>query len=315
MCEQLGFGITGILTGNDIASMSDDALSRAVEKTNIFARVTPVQKERIITALKRNSHVVGFLGDGINDAPSMRKADVSISVNNAVDVAKESADIILLRKSLHVIYYGVLEGRKTFGNTIKYIQMGISSNFGNMFSAAGASLFMSFLPMLPVQILLNNLMYDFSETTISTDNVDKEYMEKPKKMNVKFINDFMIFFGPISSVFDFLTFGVMIFFFHAAEPLFQTAWFMESLCTQTMVIFMIRTKKPFYQSRPGLLLAISSLIVVVLGILLPYTPVGAYFGFTPPPLIFLFVLVGFVILYLGLVELLKVWFYKEHPDF
>ena len=315
VCEQLGFKITGILTGNDMAALSDEALSRAVETANIFARVTPIQKDRIITALKRNGHVVGFLGDGINDAPSMRKADVSISVNNAVDVAKESADLILLRKSLHVLYDGVLEGRKTFGNTMKYIQMSISSNFGNMFSAAGASLFMSFLPMRPIQILLNNLMYDMSEMTISTDNVDKEYIEKPKKMDVKFINDFMLFFGPFSSLFDFLTFGVMIFVFNASESLFQTAWFMESLCTQTMIIFIIRTRKPFWQSKPGLLLVLSSLLVIGAAVALPYTPIGAYFGFTPPPLNFLLVLAGFVIVYLGLVEFFKARFYKEHPGF
>jgi len=315
VCEQLGFKIKGILTGGDIAGLSDEALSRAVEKANIFSRVTPVQKERIINALKRNGHVVGFLGDGINDAPSMRKADVSISVNNAVDVAKESADLILLRKSLHVLYDGVLEGRRTFGNTMKYIHMNISSNFGNMFSAAGASLFMSFLPMRPIQILLNNLLYDFSEMTISTDNVDKEYIEKPKKMDVKLINDFMLFFGPFSSIFDFLTFGAMIFVFHASEPLFQTAWFMESLCTQTMIIFIIRTRKPFWQSRPGLLLAVSSLLVVAAAVALPYTPIGTYFGFTPPPISFLLVLAGFVVVYLGLVEFFKARFYKEHPGF
>ncbi|VVB73926.1 putative copper-exporting P-type ATPase A [uncultured archaeon] len=315
ICGQLGFKIKGILTGSEIAGLPDEALTKAVEKANIFARVTPIQKERIIEALKRNGHVVGFLGDGINDAPPMRKADVSISVNNAVDVAKESADLILLHKSLHVLYDGVLEGRKTFGNTMKYIQMGISSNFGNMFSAAGASLFMNFLPMLPIQILLNNLLYDFSEMTISTDNVDKEYVEKPKRMDVKFIKDFMVFFGPFSSLFDFLTFGVMIFVFNASASLFQTAWFMESLCTQTMIIFIIRTRRPFYQSRPGLLLAVSSLLVVAAAMALPYTPLGAYFGFTPPPMDFLLVLAGFVVVYLGLVEFFKARFYREHPGF
>ncbi|MEM3369766.1 MAG: magnesium-translocating P-type ATPase [Candidatus Micrarchaeia archaeon] len=315
VCEQLGFNVTGILTGEEIASMSDDALAVAVEKCNLFTRITPVQKDRVIEALKKRGHVVGFLGDGINDAPSMRKADVSISVNNAVDVAKESADIILLRKSLHVIFDGVMEGRKTFGNTMKYIQMGISSNFGNMFSAAGASIFLPFLPMRPIQILLNNLLYDFSEMTISTDNVDEEYTKKPKRMDVKFINDFMIFFGPFSSIFDFLTFGVLIFVFNASESLFQTAWFMESLCTQTLIIFIIRTKKPFYKSRPSLLLTLSSLLVVALAVMLPYTFIGSYFQFTPPPMSFLLFLVGFVLVYLGLVELFKARFYANHPEF
>ena len=246
VCEHLGFDIKGIVTGSEIAQMLDDALARIVEEANVFCRVTPAQKDRIINALKNNGHVVGFLGDGINDAPSLKTADVGISVDNAVDVAKESADIILLQNDLRVLHDGVLEGRKTFGNTMKYIMMGVSSNFGNMFSVAGASLFLPFLPMLPTQILLNNLLYDFSQSTIPTDKVDQKYVEKPKRLDIRFIRRFMVFLGPVSSLFDFLTFFMMLFIFKASEPLFQTAWFIESLTSQTLVIFAIRTKKsPF----------------------------------------------------------------------
>ena len=211
ICEQLGFEIKGVVLGTDIAQMHDDALARVVEEANVFARVTPVQKDRIINLLKDNGHVVGFMGDGINDAPSLKTSDVGVSVNNAVDVAKESADIILLENDLTVLAQGVLEGRKTFGNTMKYVMMGISSNFGNMFSVAGASLFLPFLPMLPVQILLNNLLYTLSQATITSDNVDEEYIERPKRWDISFIRNFMIVEGPISSIFDYLTFFLMLF--------------------------------------------------------------------------------------------------------
>jgi len=312
-CQELGFNIKGIALGKDLAQMADDALARVVEDTNVFARVSPAQKDRIMNALKKNGHVVGFLGDGINDAPSLKTADVSISVENAVDVAKESADIILLRKSLMVLKDGVLEGRKTFGNTMKYILMGTSSNFGNMFSVAGASLFLPFLPMLPTQILLNNLLYDLSESTITTDNVDEEYAEKPKRWDISLIRRMMIFIGPISSIFDFLTFFIMLLVFNAAVPLFQTAWFMESLCTQTLVIFIIRTRRsPFYRSRPSRLLTLSSLCVVALAIIIPFTPLGALFGFVEPPLSFFAVLVGLIVAYLIMVEVVKRWFYRRY---
>jgi Mg2+-importing ATPase len=312
-CQRLDFKIKGIVLGNEIAQMHDDALARAVEEANIFARVTPAQKDRIMNALKNNGHVVGFLGDGINDAPSMKAADVGISVDNAVDVAKESADLILLQKNLRVLHKGILEGRKTFGNTMKYIMMGTSSNFGNMFSVAGASLFLPFLPMLPIQILLNNLLYDFSGSTIPTDNVDSEYVEKPKKLDVSFIRKFMIFLGPISSIFDFLTFFIMLFVFNATEPLFQTAWFLESLSTQTLVVFIIRTRKtPFYKSKPSKLLVFSSIIVVSLALIMPFTPLGALFRFVKPPAAFFIVLAGLIVVYLVLVELVKNWFYKRY---
>jgi Mg2+-importing ATPase len=314
-CEQLGFKIKGVVIGSKIAELRDDALSRVVEDANVFARVTPAQKDRIMNALKSNGHVVGFLGDGINDAPSIRTADVGLSVENAVDVAKESADIIICQKNLTVVQEGVLEGRKTFGNTMKYIMMGTSSNFGNMFSVAAASLFLSFLPMLPIQILLNNLLYDFSESTIPTDNVDSEYVETPKRWSISFIRRFMIILGPISSIFDFLTFAIMFYVFGAQhnEQLFQTAWFIESLCTQTLVIFVIRTRRtPFYRSKPGKLLLLSSLAIVAVALILPFTPLGTLFKFVVPPLLFFIILAGLIAAYLVFVEIVKRWFYKRY---
>jgi Mg2+-importing ATPase len=315
VCEELGFEITGVVLGSDVAKLQDNALARIVEKANVFARVSPTQKDRIMSALKRNGHVVGFLGDGINDATSMHTADVGISVDNAVDVAKESADIILLRKDLTVLNAGVLEGRKTFGNTMKYTLMGISSNFGNMFSAAGASVFLPFLPMLPTQILLNNILYDVSEVTIPTDNVDQEYIQKPKRLDTTYIRNFMLFFGPISSIFDFLTFFIMLQIFsgYTHVPLFQTAWWIESLATQTLVIFAIRTRRsPFYKSRPSKPLFLTSVIIVGVAVVLPFTPLGALFGFVAPPLKFFGFLAAFVLAYLILVEALKRNFYKRY---
>ncbi|MEM3003960.1 MAG: magnesium-translocating P-type ATPase [Candidatus Bathyarchaeia archaeon] len=311
-CEQLGFKIKGVVLGSELAEIQDEAIGRVVEEANIFARVTPAQKDRIMIELKKNGHVVGFLGDGINDSPSLKTADVGISVDNAVDVAKESADIILLSKRLRVLYEGVMEGRRTFGNTMKYVMMGTSSNFGNMFSVAGASLFLPFLPMLPVQILLNNLLYDLSELAIPMDNVDPEYVEKAKRWDISFVRKSMIFFGPISSAFDFLTFFVMLLIFKATEPLFQTAWFLESLCTQTLVIFVIRTRRtPFYKSRPSRLLAFSALAVVAAALLMPFTPLGGIFKFVQPPPAFFGILAGLVSVYLLVVELVKRWFFRR----
>lgn len=317
VCDELGFEIKGVIIGTEFVKMGDEALARVVEDANIFARVTPAQKDRVIEALRRNGHVVGFLGDGINDAPSMRAADVSISVDNAVDVAKESADIILLDKDLRVLKNGVMEGRKTFGNTMKYIMMGISSNFGNMFSAAGASLFLSFLPMLPIQILLNNLLYDISELTIPTDNVDPEYVEKPKRLDITYIRNFMLYFGPISSIFDFLTFYIMLTVFNAWNnpPLFQTAWFIESLCTQTLVVFAIRTRRsPFFKSRPSFPLLVSTLGVVAFALIMPLTVIGDWFMFLDPSPIFYVFLAAFVVVYLTLVELVKRRFYRSYAE-
>ena len=230
-----------------------------------------------------------------------------------VDVAKESADIILLRNDLTVLEEGVLEGRKTFGNTMKYVMMGVSSNFGNMFSVAGASLFLPFLPMLPIQILLNNMLYDFSQSAITTDSVDVEYVEKPKRWDISFIRNFMIFLGPVSSIFDFLTFFIMLLVFSASEPLFQTAWFIESLCTQTLVIFVIRTRRtPFYKSKTGRLLLLSSLSIVGFALVLPFTPLGDLFHFVRPPLAFFLVLAVLIGAYLALAEAVKRWFYKRY---
>ena len=315
-CEELGFEIRGIVLGSEISEMHDDALAGIVEEANVFARVTPAQKDRIITLLKSNGHVVGFMGDGINDAPSLKTSDVGVSVDNAVDVAKESADIILLKNDLTVLAEGVLEGRRTFGNTMKYVMMGVSSNFGNMFSVAGASLFLTFLPMLPVQILLNNLLYDVSQSTITTDTVDDEYVEKPKRWDIAFIRRFMLALGPVSSVFDFLTFFIMLLVFGATaeDPrLFQTAWFLESLCTQTLVIFVIRTRRsPFYKSKPGKFLVLSCLSIVGFALIMPFTPIGPLFGFVQPPTAFFIILAMLIGAYLVLAQIVKNWFYKRY---
>ena len=312
-CEQLGFEIDGVALGSDIALLQDDALARVVEENNIFARVNPAQKNRVINALRSNGHVVGYMGDGINDAPSLKTADVSISVENAVDVAKESADLILCEPDLKVLDQGVLEGRKTFGNTMKYIMMGVSSNFGTMFSVAGASIFLSFLPMTAIQILLNNLLYDLSEAAIPTDNVDEEYVQKPKKLDISYIRRFMLVFGPVSSIFDFLTFFLLLFLLKATIPVFQTAWFIESLSTQCLVVFVLRTRKtPFYKSKPGKYLLLSSFTVVAVAFILPYTMFGSIFGFSPPPLVFYLALAGLIAAYMFLVEVVKKWFFKRY---
>jgi len=321
ICEELGFEIKGVVLGSEIAQMHDDALARVVEEANVFARVNPVQKDRVINMLKSNGHVVGFMGDGINDAPSLKTSDVGVSVNNAVDVAKEAADIILLENDLTVLAEGVIEGRKTFGNTMKYVMMGISSNFGNMFSVAGAALFLPFLPMLPIQILLNNLLYTLSQTTISTDNVDGEYIERPKRWDISFIRNFMIVEGPISSIFDFATFFTMLLVFGVPlvnstthqQSLFQTAWFIESLCTQTLVVFVIRTRQsPFWKSKPGKYLVFSSLSVVATALIIPYTPIGRLFQLVPPPPAFYLALALIISFYLLLAETVKKWFYRRH---
>ncbi|MEM4405796.1 MAG: magnesium-translocating P-type ATPase [Candidatus Methanomethylicaceae archaeon] len=315
ICKELGIEVEGVVLGSELPNISDEALSVLVERANIFARLTPAQKNRIINALRYNGHVVGFLGDGINDAPSLKVADVGISVNNAVDVAKESADIILLNKDLTVLNEGVIEGRKTFGNTMKYILMAISSNFGNMFSAAGASIFLPFLPMLPIQILLNNFLYDVSEFAITTDRVDEEYMQTPKRMNIPLIRRFMVYFGGISSLFDFLTFFLLLTVFAAWDKpaLFQTAWFIESICTQTLVVFIIRTRRtPFYRSMPSRTLFLTTFFIVLFAISLPLTVVGSWFGFVAPPAMFYPFLLIIVGSYLFIVELAKTLFYRHY---
>jgi Mg2+-importing ATPase len=313
VCSALRLPIDGVMTGAELSLLSEDALGARLEQTNLFCRVTPSQKNRIILALKRRGHVVGFLGDGINDAPSLHTSDVGISVESAVDVAKDAADIILLDKDLGVLERGVREGRRTFGNIMKYIMMGTSSNFGNMFSMAGAALILPFLPMLPVQVLLNNMLYDLSEVPIPLDEVDDEMIVQPHHWDIRFIRNFMLALGPVSSIFDFLTFGVLLLVFEASEPLFQTGWFIESLATQVLVIFVIRTRGNPLQSRPSPQLAATSLAVVAIGILLPYTSVGRWFGFVALPPVFLLALAAMVICYLLLAEGVKRWFYRNHP--
>jgi Mg2+-importing ATPase len=314
VCTELGITVTGLVTGDEIASLGDEALSARAEASNLFCRVTPSQKNRIIISLQRRGHVVGYLGDGINDAPSLHSADVGISVAGAVDVAKDAADIILLERDLNVLARGVREGRRTFGNIMKYVMMGTSSSFGNMFSMAGASLFLPFLPMLPTQILLNNLLYDLSEVAIPMDEVDPESTAMPRHWDMGFIRNFMLVLGPVSSIFDFLTFALLLNVFHANEALFQTGWFVESLATQVLVIFVIRTRRNPFRSRPSPILIATSLAVVAFGILLPFTPAGAWFGFVPLPPGFLAALTGMVVLYLLLTELVKRIFYSRQKS-
>lgn len=311
LCAQLGLPVSGVLTGSAIQQMDDQALAARVEHVNLFCRVAPAQKNRIILALKRRGHVVGYLGDGINDAPSLHSADVGISVDSAVDVAKAAADMILLESNLNVLHAGVQEGRRTFGNIMKYIMMGTSSNFGNMFSMAGAALFLPFLPMLPVQILLNNLLYDVSELPIPLDQVDDEDLRQPRHWDMNFIRNFMLIIGPVSSLFDFLTFYLMLTVFNAGAALFHTGWFIESMATQVLVIFVIRTRRHPFHSRPNRWLLVGSLMVVATAVLLPFTPAGIHLGFVPPPVSFFFILIAMVLFYLLVVERIKQWFFQR----
>jgi Mg2+-importing ATPase len=311
VCTKLGVPVTGVLTGTELAAMNDDALRARAEGVNLFCRVNPSQKNRIILALKARGHVVGYLGDGINDAPSLHTADVGISVEGAVDVAKQAAAMILLEKDLMVLHKGILEGRRTFGNVMKYIMMATSSNFGNMFSMAAATLFLPFLPMLPLQILLNNLLYDVSEITLPLDNVDEEDLAQPKRWDMGFIRNFMLTIGPISSLFDFLTFYLLIQLFNAHESLFRTGWFVESIATQVLVIFVIRTRRNPLRSHPNRWLVLTSLAVVATAMVLPFTPLAPYLGFTPLPLAFFGLLTVLLVLYLVMVEGGKQWFYKH----
>ncbi|SCK28114.1 magnesium-translocating P-type ATPase [Vogesella sp. LIG4] len=310
VCARLGTTVTGVMTGREIAELDDHALQARVDAANLFCRVNPAQKERVIRALRARGHVVGYLGDGINDAPSLHAADVGLSVDSAVDVAKEAADMVLLQHDLHVLHIGVREGRRTFGNIMKYIMMGTSSNFGNMFSMAGASLFLPFLPMLPTQILLNNILYDISEIPIPFDMVDAEETRHPRVLDMAFIRNFMLVIGPISSVFDFLTFYLMLVVLKANEQLFQTGWFVESLCTQILVIFIIRTRGNPLRSRAHALLASTSLAIVGIALLLPLSALGQHFGFVPPPGRFYFFLGLMVLAYLLIVEWVKQGFYR-----
>jgi Mg2+-importing ATPase len=305
VCRSIGIDEARIVTGDDIERLDDAALGHVVEQANVFTRVAPAQKNRIILALKHRGHVVGYLGDGINDAPSLRAADVGISVMSATDVARDTADVILGRPSLAVLHRGILEGRRASGNMMKYLLMGTSSNFGNMFSMAAASVFLPFLPMLPTQILLNNFMYDVAQITIPSDNVDRAYLNRPQRWDLHIIRQFMLVIGPISSLFDFLTFFVLLRVFAAGEREFHTGWFVESLATQTLVLFVIRTMGSPLASRPSGALTATTLAIVALGLGLPATPLGVRLGFTLLPLSYLAFVGGITVTYLVLVEVVK----------
>lgn len=314
VCHDLGLPIIGTLTGPEIDALDDDGLERRAATTTIFSRVSPEQKSRLIRAHRATGRDVAFLGDGVNDAVALHQADVGISVDSAADVAKDAADIILLEKDLNVLADGVSEGRRIFANTIKYVLMGTSSNFGNMFSAAAASAFLKFLPMLPSQILLNNLLYDSSQMTIPTDRVDQEQLARPSHWDMSFIRHFMVFFGPISSLFDFATFAVMLSVFHAGPALFRSGWFVESLATQTLVIFVIRTRRtPFFRSRASKSMLIASLGVVAIGITLPFAPWAHTLGFQQLPVAYFGALASMIVAYLLLVEFGKFEFYRHLP--
>ena len=327
ICGDVGLDAKSVITGGQLAALDEAGLAAAAERHVIFARLSPAQKEQIIAALQKAGHVVGYMGDGINDAPALNLADVGVSVDTAVDVAKESADIILLEKSLMVLEDGILEGRRVFGNITKYIKMGASSNFGNMFSVVGGSYFLPFLPMLPIQILMNNLLYDISQTGIPMDNVDPEYLAKPKKWNIGNIKKFMLFVGPISSVFDYATYFLMLYFFGCIafkaggagapylERLFHTGWFVESLLTQTLIVYIIRTKKiPFLESSPSMPMVFATVMAVTVGVFLPNTHFAGKLGFVPLPGLYWLWLAGFMLLYAVLTHNVKVWFYRRFGD-
>ena len=326
VCHDVAMPVTRIVTGPQLAALDNERFATEVNEANVLARLTPDQKEKVIQTLRARGHVVGFLGDGINDVLAMKAADVGISVDTAVDVAKESADIILLEKSLLVLEDGIMEGRQVFGNIIKYIKMGASSNFGNMFSVVGGAFFLPFLPMAPIQVLVNNLLYDTSQTAIPLDNVDQEYLQKPRRWNIKSIRNFMLYVGPISSIFDYATFFLMLWFFGTIafkpgdttdanthlQKLFQTGWFVQSLLTQTLIVHIIRTQRiPFIQSRASLPLLLSTLGIMAVGVWLPYSPLAAYFGFVPLPAIYFAWITAFLLAYGVLTHKVKMWFARK----
>lgn len=308
--ERVGLDSSRVVTGSDLHRMSDEALFDVIKKTDVFAEVEPNQKERIILHAKKIGNVVGFLGDGINDGPALHAADVGISVDSAVDVAKEAAEIVLLEKDLNVLIEGVKEGRTTFANTLKYVFMATSANFGNMFSMAGASLILPFLPLLPTQIMLTNLMTDFPEMTIATDKVDPELVDSPRRWNIDFIRKFMIVFGVLSSVFDYMTFGVLLLVLHADVGLFRTGWFMESVVSATMIVLVIRTRRPFPVSKPSKYLFAATMVIIAAAILLPYTPLAPFFHFKPLPILFIVVMGLIVAMYVLSAEVAKKVFYR-----
>jgi Mg2+-importing ATPase len=311
VCSDIGFACAGVLSGAEIEALDDSHLEAAIATTTVFARISPDQKSRIIKVARRTGKDVAFLGDGVNDAVALHHADVGISVDSGTDVAKDAADVVLLDKDLGVLAEGVMEGRRIFANTMKYVLMATSSNFGNMFSAAGASVFLSFLPMLPSQILLNNLLYNAGQLVIPTDRVDPEALARPAAWDMKFIRNFMSVFGPVSSIFDFVTFWVMLSLLHAGHAEFRTGWFVESIATQTLVVYVIRTRRvPFFKSRPSLLMLLVPTGAAVVGAVLPYTGIAHLLGFTPLPTTFFLLLFGMVVFYLLLVELAKARFYR-----
>ncbi len=315
ICEQVGMPVERVLLGSEIEGMDDAALAEAAAGTSVFAKLAPAHKQRIIHALQGAGHVVGFLGDGINDAPALKAADVGISVNSAVDIAKESSDIILLETSLLVLEKGVVEGRRVFGNVIKYIKMAASSSFGNMFSVVGASAFLPFVPMLPIQVLINNLLYDLSQTAIPTDRVDREWVSQPRKWTIGAIQRFILVIGPISSIFDYLTFWMMLGIFHAREnpALFHTGWFVESLFTQTLIIHVIRTNKiPFVQSRASWALIAASVLIPAIGVWLTVSPLAGTLGFVALPGRYWGLLAGMLVAYMVLTQLVKRWFVARY---
>jgi P-type Mg2+ transporter len=311
VCADLGLQVRGILTGAELDRLDEAALASALPQTTVFARVTPEQKSRIIKTQRTLHATVGFLGDGVNDAVALHDADVGISVETATEVAKDAADIVLLAKDLDILASGVVEGRQIFANTIKYVLMGTSSNFGNVFSAGAGSIFLSFLPLLPSQILLNNLLYDVSELTIPTDNVDEEQLRRPSHWDTQLIRRFMVFFGPISSLFDFATFAILLFGFDAGATLFRSGWFVESLATQCLAIVAIRTRRvPFLRSRPSAPLLLSTLVVVAIGVALPFSPLAHTLGFTNLPIGLIVVVSAILPSYLLLLDLAKRRFYR-----
>ncbi len=320
VCSSAGLPVDAVVVGSELDRLTDAALGPVAERSTVFARVSPAQKNRILLALKSRGHVVGFLGDGVNDAPALRTADVGISVAGAVDIARDAADVVLLERNLRVLHTGIVEGRKAFGNVLKYLLMGTSSNFGNMFSMAGAALVLPFLPMLPMQILLANFLYDVAQLTIPTDHVDESWIRSPRRWDVRFVRDFMFAVGPISSIFDFLTFYALLHLFNASESLFHTGWFVESLVTQVLVLLVIRTMHNPLRDRPSSALAASIAMVVLFGMVLPYLPVAGLLGFTPLPASFFALLVVLTLAYLLVVERVKVrvarrWLPRSLTDF
>jgi Mg2+-importing ATPase len=311
VAETVNLPLLGIMTGSELGILHDEALWHAAERTTLFAEVDPNQKERIILALQKTGHVIGYMGDGINDAPALYAADVGISVDTAVDVAKDAADFVLLKQDLGILKEGIDEGRITFANTLKYILTTTSANFGNMFSMAAASLFLPFLPLLAPQILLNNFLSDIPGTTIATDNVDREWVEEPRRWNTIFIRNYMILFGLVSSIFDFMTFGILLFLFRASPEEFRTGWFIESLLTELVIALVVRTRHVFFRSRPGKLLLVSTLLVIGITLVIPYIPFTSLFGFIPLPAPLMLTVIGLTLLYIVCTEIAKKYFYSR----